>query len=276
VHALRRPGLRGDPPWVGQGPARLAPVRGPVATDQAGLPPVRDRQHHRQLRDTGRLPSGLAIGPMVPVHLFDILRQRRAMIPVPATYLVALVVAAALGVAAQLVLGWRWWLVAAGVVAAVWLVFFSTAFWGGGGSSRSLATEVLRVVSPRRAIERDHRQEVERFRAAPFPRTACRPPGRGRATSVAGGSAGTRGGGGRSPPRSVSPTASRWPRRARSCESRSRATARGSRSGPEGRSAGGAWPRSCGGRPRPPPTTSPSTGTRLRPPTAGPTRVGPG
>jgi ribosomal protein L37E len=107
--------------------------------------------------------------PMVPVHLFDILRQRRAMIPVPATYLVALVVGAALGVAAQLVLGWRWWLVAAGVVAAVWLVFFSTAFWGGGGSSRSLATEVLRVVRPRRAIERDHRQEVERFRAAPFP-----------------------------------------------------------------------------------------------------------
>jgi len=106
---------------------------------------------------------------MVPVHLFGILRQRRAMIPVPATYLVALVAGAALGVAAQLLLGWRWRLVATAVVAAVWLLFFSTAFWGGGGSSRSLATEVLRVVSPRRAVAHDLRQEVERFRAAPFP-----------------------------------------------------------------------------------------------------------
>ena len=105
----------------------------------------------------------------VPVELFRILRRRRTRVPVPATYLVAVVAGALLGVAAQLVLGWPWWLVAAGVVAAVWLFFFSTAFWGGGGSSRPLATEVLRVVSPGRAVARDHRQQVERFRAAPFP-----------------------------------------------------------------------------------------------------------
>jgi hypothetical protein len=106
---------------------------------------------------------------MVPIHLVGILRRRRTMIPVPATYLTAAVVGVALGVAAQLGFGWPWWLVAAGVVAAVWLVFFSTAFWGGGGSSRSLATEVLRVVSPARAMARDQREEVERFLAAPFP-----------------------------------------------------------------------------------------------------------
>jgi ribosomal protein L37E len=105
----------------------------------------------------------------VPVELFRILRRRRTRVPVPATYLAALVAGAALGVAAQLVLGWRWWLVAAGLVAAVWLFFFSTAFWGGGGSSRSLATEVLRLVSPARAMARDQREEVERFLAAPFP-----------------------------------------------------------------------------------------------------------
>jgi hypothetical protein len=105
----------------------------------------------------------------VPVELFGILRRRRTRVPVPATYLVAAVAGAALGVAAQLLLGWRWWLVAAGVVAAVWLFFFSTAFWGGGGSSQPLATEVLRLVSPGRAVARDHRQLVERFRAAPFP-----------------------------------------------------------------------------------------------------------
>jgi hypothetical protein len=72
-------------------------------------------------------------------------------------------------VAAQLLLGWPWWLVAAAVVAAVWLLFASTALWGAGGSSQSLATDLLRVVRPRQAIERDHQQEVERFRAALFP-----------------------------------------------------------------------------------------------------------
>jgi hypothetical protein len=107
--------------------------------------------------------------PMVPALLFGILRRRRTMIPVPATYLTATVVGAALGVAAQLVLGWPWWLVAAAFVAAVWLWFFSTAFWGGGGSSRSLATEVLRLVRPARAIARDRREEAARFQAAPFP-----------------------------------------------------------------------------------------------------------
>jgi ribosomal protein L37E len=106
---------------------------------------------------------------LVPVELLRVLRRRRTRVPVPATYLVAIAVGVALGVAAQLLLGWRWWLVAAGVVAAVWLFFFFTVFWGGGGSSQPLATEVLRVVSPRRAIERDQRQLVERFRAAPFP-----------------------------------------------------------------------------------------------------------
>jgi hypothetical protein len=104
----------------------------------------------------------------VPIRLLQTLRRHRAMIPIPATYLAAVVVGAALGVAAQLVLGWPWWLVAAAVVAAVWLFFFSTALWG-GDPSRSLATEVLRVVSPGRAIARDHRQQVERFRAATFP-----------------------------------------------------------------------------------------------------------
>jgi hypothetical protein len=103
----------------------------------------------------------------VPVELFRMLRRRRTMTPVPATYLVAAVVGAALGVAGQLVLGWAWWLVAAGFVATVWASFLSTALWGGGG--RPLATEVERVVNPSRAMARERRQQVERFRAAPFP-----------------------------------------------------------------------------------------------------------
>jgi hypothetical protein len=104
----------------------------------------------------------------VPIQLIQALRHHRTMIPVPATYLATLV-GVVVGVAAQLLLGWPWWLVAAGVVAAVWLFFTSTAVWGPGGSSQPLATDLLRVVHPRQAIEREHRQEVERFQAAPFP-----------------------------------------------------------------------------------------------------------
>jgi hypothetical protein len=105
----------------------------------------------------------------LPIQLVQILRRRRTMTPVPATYLAALAVGAVVGVAAQLLFGWSWWLVTAAVVAAVWLFFASTAVWGAGGSRQPLATDLLRVVRPRQAIERDHRQEVERFRAAPFP-----------------------------------------------------------------------------------------------------------
>jgi hypothetical protein len=105
----------------------------------------------------------------VPAGLVRTLRGRRRMVPVPATYLAATVSAAVLGVAAELLLGWRWWLVAAALLVAVWLFFTSTAFWGAGGSDQPLATDLLRVVRPHKAIERDHRREVERFRAAPFP-----------------------------------------------------------------------------------------------------------
>ena len=105
----------------------------------------------------------------MPIQLVQVLRHHRTMIPVPATYLAATLIGAVVGVAAQLVLGWPWWLVAAAVVAAVWLFFASTAVWGAGGSSQPLTTDLLRVVRPGQAIERDHRQEAERFRAAPFP-----------------------------------------------------------------------------------------------------------
>jgi hypothetical protein len=105
----------------------------------------------------------------VPIRLVQTLRHHRTMIPVPATYLAATVVGAVVTVSAQLLFDWPWWLLAAAVVAAVWLFFASTALWGAGGSSQPLATDLLRVVRPHKAIQRDHRQQVERFRAAPFP-----------------------------------------------------------------------------------------------------------
>jgi hypothetical protein len=51
----------------------------------------------------------------VPIRLVQTLRRHRAMVPVPATYLAATVLGAVVGVAAQLMLGWPWWLVAAAV-----------------------------------------------------------------------------------------------------------------------------------------------------------------
>jgi hypothetical protein len=104
-----------------------------------------------------------------PVQLVQTLRRRRTMMPVPLTYLAAAVAGMVLGVVAEVLFGWPWWLVTAALVAAVWLFFASSALWGARGPGPSLATDLLRVVRPAKATERDLRQEVERFRAAPFP-----------------------------------------------------------------------------------------------------------
>jgi hypothetical protein len=177
---------RGPAEWIVQVPCMNCGAREFEATRPGWVEGLRDwlrfggpwRPTRRVCRRCGDASSAGSVGMLgparrgwwsVPVELFQALRRRRTMIPVPATYLVATVAGAALGVAAQLVLGWPWLLVAAAVVVAVWLLFFSTALWGGGGSSQPLATEVLRVVSPGRAVARDHRQQVERFWVAPFP-----------------------------------------------------------------------------------------------------------
>jgi len=104
----------------------------------------------------------------VPARLAGVVLRRRTMVPAPRTYLLAAVAGTVLGAAAQLAFGWSWWLVAAGVVAAVALGFLATAFRG-GGAGRPLATEVLLVVDPARGMRRERQAMVERFRAAPFP-----------------------------------------------------------------------------------------------------------
>ena len=104
----------------------------------------------------------------VPVRLAGVLRRRRRRVPAPATYLLAAAVGTVLGALAQQALGWPWWLVAAGVVAAVWLVFLSSAFRGGSGG-RSLATEALLVVDPARGLRRQDQAMSDLFRAAPLP-----------------------------------------------------------------------------------------------------------
>jgi hypothetical protein len=177
---------RGPAEWIVQVPCMDCGARDFEVTRPGWAGGLRDwlrfggpwRPSRQACRRCGSVSSAGGVGALapyrrgwwsVPIELFRILRRRRTMTPVPATYLVAAMVGAALGVAAQLVFGWRWWLVAACFVAAVWLLFLSTALWGGGGSSRSLAAEVLRVARPGRAVARDRRQQVERFRVAPFP-----------------------------------------------------------------------------------------------------------
>jgi hypothetical protein len=104
----------------------------------------------------------------VPVRLAGVVRRRRSRVPVPATYLVAAAAGVVLGAVLQVWLGWPWWLVAVGAVAAVWLLFLSSAFWG-GHAGRPLATEALLVVDPARGMRRERQAMAEWFRAAPFP-----------------------------------------------------------------------------------------------------------
>jgi hypothetical protein len=66
----------------------------------------------------------------LPVGLFRMVYGNRSMEPVPITYVMAAVVGGVLGAALDFVLGWPWWLIAVGFVAAVWLFFFASAFWG--------------------------------------------------------------------------------------------------------------------------------------------------
>ncbi len=66
----------------------------------------------------------------LPVDLLRMVLDHRSMVPVPLTYVSAVVAGGVLGAAFDLVLGWSWWLVAIGFVAALWLFFFASALWG--------------------------------------------------------------------------------------------------------------------------------------------------
>lgn len=86
-----------------------------------------------------------------PLELFRVVHRERSMVPVPLTYLMATLVGVGLGVIANVIVGWPWWLVAAGFVAAVWLFFLASAMWGPG---RPLSDDLWMVIDPSRAEER--------------------------------------------------------------------------------------------------------------------------
>lgn len=66
----------------------------------------------------------------LPVDLLRMVRHNRSMEPVPMTYVMAAAVGGVVGAALDLLLGWPWWVIAGGFIAAVWLLFFASAFWG--------------------------------------------------------------------------------------------------------------------------------------------------
>jgi hypothetical protein len=89
------------------------------------------------------------------------------MIPAPWIYLAAAGLGLVLGVILDASLGWPWWAVALGVVAAVWLLFLSSVFMGPARGDR-LGGELLDAVNPHGAVERRRKRESQLIRSCPF------------------------------------------------------------------------------------------------------------
>jgi hypothetical protein len=95
-----------------------------------------------------------------------IARHRRMAAPLSWMALAGLVLA--LGVTAQVLLGWRWWLVVAvlAVVAEAGVVATSLTR---SGEREQFADELLAIVAPGPLGRRRARRQAERLRSAPFP-----------------------------------------------------------------------------------------------------------
>ncbi len=102
-----------------------------------------------------RLPGRLG----VPVEAARMIYHERTVVPVPLTYLVALAVGAVLGAVLDIWLAWRWWLVALGVLAAVWLLFLASAFRA--DNRRHLFGRLRYLKDP----HGQHRRELEEFKS---------------------------------------------------------------------------------------------------------------
>ena len=103
-----------------------------------------------------------------PARMLKVLRRRRTMQPFPQTYALAAGAGLILAFLLQILLGWAWWVVLPGFLLLVWLFFLSTAFWHRTEDPRDLATELLGVISPGRALARRRRRTEELLRRAPF------------------------------------------------------------------------------------------------------------
>lgn len=102
-----------------------------------------------------------------PSKAMRVLLQHRTAEPVPLFWFAAALVGVVLGVAADLILGWVWWLVTAGWLVLVSLVFLATAFRYPGRDN--LWVDLVATVSPQRAQQLEMKQLLQLVETAPGP-----------------------------------------------------------------------------------------------------------
>lgn len=100
-----------------------------------------------------------------PVRAVQVLLRHRTAEPSPLFWVGAGVVGVVLGVVAQVVLSWPWWLVAVLWLAVVWLVFLATALKSLGRDG--LGIDLIRTISPGRAPEWEDKQLALLIQSAP-------------------------------------------------------------------------------------------------------------
>lgn len=92
-----------------------------------------------------------------PSRAMRVLIRHRTAEPVPLFWMLTTLVGVVLGLAAELSLGWSWWLVSTGWLVLVWLVFLATALRPTG--REDLRIDLVGTVSPQRA----QRHEMQRL-----------------------------------------------------------------------------------------------------------------
>lgn len=159
-------GLDGD---VASTPGRWARVRGWLVYGQTPPSTLVCANDHQW--PAGSTASLTAVGGRSwwrwPSKALRVLLRHRTAEPVPLFWLVAAAVGVILGVAADLTLGWVWWLVTAGWLVVVWLVFLATAFRYPGRDD--LWVDLVATVSPQRAGELEFKRLLRLLETAPGP-----------------------------------------------------------------------------------------------------------
>lgn len=158
-------GLDGE---VTSAPGRWASLRGWLVDGQS--PPSTltcSNSHEWPARSTAFLRVADGGWWRWPSKTMRVLMRHRTAEPVPLFWFAAALVGVVLGVAADLTLGWVWWLVTAGFLILVWLVFLATALRYPGRDN--LWIDLVATVSPQRAQELNKTRLVEQVENAPGP-----------------------------------------------------------------------------------------------------------
>lgn len=159
-------GLDGD---VASMPGWWARVRGWLVDGQTPPSTLVCANGHQW--PAGSTASLIAVGgrswSQWPSKALRVVLRHRTAEPVPLFWLAAALIGVVLGVAADLTLGWVWWLVTAGWLILIWLVFLATAFRHPGRDG--LWVDLVATVSPQRAGELEFNRLLRLLETAPGP-----------------------------------------------------------------------------------------------------------